>query len=360
MALATRRDGTVSRIAAPAVIVAGATDREASHYESLLLQGFKDFSGTVLSGGTAQGISGAVGTLGALGVHGAGDHDGPAWRTTVGYLPARIPDDGTATRDLRFSEIRTSAGDGFGPAEPLQMWTDIVASGVDPADVKVLAIGGGDLTTFELALALALGAQVGVISGSGGAADASLADVEWTSPAPGRHVALPDDPSIVRAFVGSGAPVLDGELRERIARTVHDAYREHVEERERAVMLAERDFDRLPEALRSLNLRQADHIVGKLREIRCRVVHAPTRATFSFDAHEVETLAEMEHGRWCAEKLADGYRFGERRDDEAKTHPDLVSWRDLSESSRAVCRAAVRAMPVQLADVGLAIERVVE
>ena len=80
------------------------------------------------------GISGAVG---AVGTH---DEDFGARITTVGYLPTQLPEDGSAQRDERYAEIRTSGGDGFGPAEPLQMWVDLVASGIRPEDVKVLAV----------------------------------------------------------------------------------------------------------------------------------------------------------------------------------------------------------------------------
>lgn len=44
-----------------------------------------------------------------------------------------------------------------------------------------------------------------------------------------------------------------------------------------------------------------------------------------------EKLAENTHDNWAILRLKQGWTWGGRRDDDAKKHPDLVSYSDLSE-----------------------------
>lgn len=45
---------------------------------------------------------------------------------------------------------------------------------------------------------------------------------------------------------------------------------------------------------------------------------------------DLELLEAMEHERWRAERVLSGWKYGPRRSDQAKIHPDLVEWADLS------------------------------
>ena len=47
-----------------------------------------------------------------------------------------------------------------------------------------------------------------------------------------------------------------------------------------------------------------------------------------------ERLAENAHDVWAAQRLAQGWTYGPRRDDAAKQHPDLVPYGDLPESEK--------------------------
>jgi len=58
--------------------------------------------------------------------------------------------------------------------------------------------------------------------------------------------------------------------------------------------------------------------------------------------------ASGQHDSWLQHKLADGWVFGEVKDEVAKTHPCIVPYRELSEHQQAkdllfqaVCRALV-------------------
>lgn len=51
-------------------------------------------------------------------------------------------------------------------------------------------------------------------------------------------------------------------------------------------------------------------------------------------AELTEKLAESTHDHWAAQRMADGWSWGETRDDEAKKHPCLIPYKDLPESEK--------------------------
>jgi class 3 adenylate cyclase len=165
-----RGDGSLP---APVWILAGssgggAVDRLAG-YEATLVTAFEGLTGTIVSGGTAQG----VGSL-------AGDVSGavPGIRA-IGYVPSRLPRG--VELDRRYDEIRRTEGERFSPLEPLRYWSDILASGAAPAEVRMLGLRGGAIARLEYELALALGARVGLLSGGGGSSLDLLRDPTWAT-----------------------------------------------------------------------------------------------------------------------------------------------------------------------------------
>ena len=47
-----------------------------------------------------------------------------------------------------------------------------------------------------------------------------------------------------------------------------------------------------------------------------------------------EFLAENVHEVWSAQRLAEGWRYGEKRDDEARLHPGLVPYSELDDKEK--------------------------
>jgi len=362
LALASRFDDDAARarvrdlatpgappLAGPVVIVAGGTDPRVEErmaaYRDLMRAALADVSGTVVSGGTAQGICGIVADVG---------RERGASLRIVGYLPAVLP--GDATLDPGYTEIRRTGGDAFSPAEPLQNWTDLLASGVAPSSVRVLGVGGGRIAAAEYRMALALGATVGLVEDSGREAGRLLAEESR----PGRGpVRLPADGETLRAFLAPPSGALGEEERVRVARGVHEAYRQERRRSQITVDPALAAWEDLPADLQASNLAQADAIGAKAARVGCVVVPAGTPgepATFTDD--EVEALAQAEHGRFVAERLVGGWRPGEVKDVAARTSPYLVPWAALAEDIRDRDREAVRAIPGLLAQVGLGLRRV--
>jgi len=47
-----------------------------------------------------------------------------------------------------------------------------------------------------------------------------------------------------------------------------------------------------------------------------------------------EKLAESTHDQWALQRMKDGWTWGEKRDDDKKTHPSLAPYGELSESEK--------------------------
>ncbi|PTL82419.1 NAD-binding protein [Vitiosangium sp. GDMCC 1.1324] len=153
-----------------------------------------------------------------------------------------------------------------------------------------------------------------------------------------------------------------GESLDQLARKAHEDYlrRKLAQGEAMGSRPSLRPWHELDEFFRESNRQQADHIPVKLRAIGCRTEpSSPEAGTggFTFTPDEVEMLARMEHDRWCARHLLDGWRRGDTRDEVARTHPCIIPWEKLSESYRDNDRAAVRQIPELLALAGQRIIR---
>jgi hypothetical protein len=70
---------------------------------------------------------------------------------------------------------------------------------------------------------------------------------------------------------------------------------------------------------------------------------------------KVEAMAELEHGRFCSERLAGGWRWGPKKDLDRKLNSTIVPWTKLSDDIREYDFDAVRNFPKWLAAAGLKI-----
>jgi hypothetical protein len=141
--------------------------------------------------------------------------------------------------------------------------------------------------------------------------------------------------------------VLFAAAREAIAETIHEKYRgDHAADKSPGSPALVPWFE-LPESYKRSNRAQADDLIHKLERIDCgyRPVTKATKEPLKFSSKEVELLAELEHERWMKEKLNDGYSYSPQRDEDRRTHPDLVPWDVLPEKSRQYDRDTVAAIP---------------
>lgn len=74
----------------------------------------------------------------------------------------------------------------------------------------------------------------------------------------------------------------------------------------------------------------------------------------TLEAH-METLAAAEHDGWMAHRAANGWTYGEKRDDAAKRHPSMIPYTDLPETEKEKDRSNIRHYPEFAARAGLCI-----
>jgi voltage-gated potassium channel Kch len=120
------------------------------------------------------------------------------------------------------------------------------------------------------------------------------------------------------------------------------------------------DWDDLDQAAKERNRHQAAHVGTKLDSVGCEI--EPWTDWDSepvvFSKEEVESLAEMEHERWCAERRAEGWSYAAQRDDARHHSPYLLPWAELPESVKDWNRATARGLPDFVARAGFAVVRI--
>ncbi len=359
----------------PVVIVAGGCEayhqKAMKDYGPLLARAFADYRGLVISGGTREGISGVVGAL-------AEQSGGRI--CAVGYLPQRMPTDNTATEDNRYRIRRTGGDRGFSARQPIQNWLDLLAAGIHPSQVRLLGINGGNIAGLEYRIAVALGATVGVIEGSGREAERVLNDWPARPPAPdddrgirgesdsggqtavspGRLIPLPPDPTTLRAFLHMGDGkhgALSAQAVEDAARLVHKDFLE--QQRYSHPDPVMQPWPKLRGDLRSSNKSQIKYLVSILRACGFDVqAFSGTPNDPKFTDDESKKMGEMEHGRWNIERLQSGWRYAKRKDSQKRLSPYLVSWKKLHPDTRKWDFLNVRLWPEILAEVGYEIVRI--
>lgn len=320
---------------------------------AFLREALADFSGTVISGGTTVGVPGCVGE--------AAKHLADANSKHFhlrGYIPKALPED--AEKDKRYDKIIVSGADKFSPAQVLQGWQDVLAAGIKPKDVLLLGFGGGKLAALEYRLALALGATVGVVSGTGGAVEELLKDSLWAAIPELPLFPLPPDAKTLRAFVVPDGCKFDPGVLDEMAQEFHARYRADNLRKIKPDNL--KLWKDLPPTYQNANREQAAYAIRILEAGGFGVREAKGEpAIFSgFTDKEIELMAELEHGRWNIERLHDGWRYGRTKDEDRKLNPCLVGWQDLPDGENGVKkydRNAVCAFPEILAKAGLEVFR---
>src|SRR5207249_3420076 len=103
--------------------------------------------------------------------------------------------------------------------------------------------------------------------------------------------------------------VLFGSARELLGKAIHDQYLEDQKATKPPEDPSMQPWARLREDLKESNRRQADQIPEKLRRIGCGYAPVAGRkpTPVDFTAPEIETLAEMEHDRFVAERRLEGW-----------------------------------------------------
>ncbi|MCU0857459.1 MAG: hypothetical protein MUC65_03535 [Pontiellaceae bacterium] len=336
---------------APVMIAAGGAASLGSDGKTtadvLLEHGLRNFKGTVISGGTTVGIPGCVGAIAKkLG------KKNRQFRL-LGYAPKALPAD--APHDRRYDEIIHVGESKFSAVQILRNWADIFAADIDPKSVYLVGIGGGPVSAIEYRIALAMGASVGIVSGTGGSADELCSDALWAGQK--NLFPLPCDPQTVRAFLIPPSEMLSKNELLDMAQEFHLRY---VADSTSKLPANMKPWPKLAETYKTANLEQARYSVDILKSVGFgvrRVTGTPVIFT-DFSDKELALMAEMEHGRWNVERLHDGWRYSKDRNDDLRLHNNLVPWIDHAlDDVRYYDLNSVKKFPEILAKAGLEVYR---
>jgi serine phosphatase RsbU (regulator of sigma subunit) len=163
---------------------------------------------------------------------------------------------------------------------------------------------------------------------------------------------------------------IDGKVVKKIAKAIHSRYLHEIKKQKKGNKKALttlgffnpgnsgssylQDFDDLTEEIRLSNLDNAYHIPTKLLSVGYKIRHAEKGfrpAAIHFNDEEIETMARVEHIRWCWDKILNGWLYGKTKDSINKTHPSIIPYDDLSESEKEKDRELVRLIPALLKDI---------
>jgi hypothetical protein len=148
------------------------------------------------------------------------------------------------------------------------------------------------------------------------------------------------------------ADLLGDSLNEALAKAIHNDFREKrlKEGRTDSSVLP---WEQLDDAFKDSNRQQADHVAIKLQGMGCvkAELDDPRPAVDRFEPGEVELLAEMEHTRWCAERLLADWVLGPS-DKPRRISPYIVPWAALPPEIQEYDRETVRLIPAFMGQIG--------
>lgn len=116
-------------------------------------------------------------------------------------------------------------------------------------------------------------------------------------------------------------------------------------------------WEQLPIDVQNANLNQADRVFLLLNSIGCTFAYTQCsdEEIVTFTEDEIETMAKLEHLLWSKEKTENGWKYGDIRDPQLKTHPVLLSWEKLPDYEKEKNRKTVIELPSLLAKIGFQI-----
>ncbi|KAI6086643.1 hypothetical protein F4821DRAFT_278357 [Hypoxylon rubiginosum] len=232
---------------------------------------------------------------------------------------------------------------------PLEMWEGIRDKRTSPKHVKLLGFGGNEQSGEEYQMALALGAWVGLVRGTGGQADEVLADKDWNQT---EHLlSLPQGAETIQAFIipDSSESSIPKEGIQKIAEAIHENYRSQRFTTSDSSLLP---WEKLSESMKRSSLNEAKSLASRFETLGYHIQEKSNTTQKSLPEDHRVSFAKMRHGRWNIERLKDGWTLGPKNEAEKKS-PYLLSWDDLDEEVRKWNCDFAKDIPEILAGVNL-------
>ena len=325
------RTSTKINLEKPVLIIPGGTakevQKEVARYDSYISTALQGYTGTLISGGTKSGVCGMIGDVVKTYNEGKIADIRPYGYTCKNTDPYAVHE--------AYTLVESPDG-GYSPGQAVQYWIDILASGIDPKDVKLVGINGGEISAIEYRMALALGVKVFIFGSSGHSASEIIRDGRFNNNE--NLINVPNDQYSLRSLLVDRKSSLTKERLEEAAKQIHLNYMESVKPTNPSLM----PWDKLDESLKHSNRDQAAFCEEILNSCDYEVRAVQNSATMpDFTQEEVERMAEIEHGRWNAERLLSGWRYGKEKDILKKISPWLIGWSEMPEEIKQYDRDAI-------------------
>lgn len=334
------------------IIIAGISQKpnnaEFAEYKIYLSEVLRDFSGSVISSGAITGLYGLLGN-----VIGEKKESGTKIFRAIGYLPNAKEVNGNFDCNIR------TKSENYSILEPLSYWVDILLSNTNPNNVIVVGINGDEISSLEYKMALAFGAKVCLAGKTGGAAQTVVFDQNWKNLS--NLYNIPNDPCTLWAIANfNKRGTLNSEEINQLAPKMHEFYRakrlsgfnseKETDINKYRVMM---EWDKLSPALQKSNIRQVafmEHIFNRGGFV-FRKSDNLQKLVVNEQIVTLDLMAQLEHGRWNAERLMDGWRFGQK-DVLNKRTPYLVAWNDLDYETKSYDYDPIKNFPEILLQIG--------
>ncbi len=153
--------------------------------------------------------------------------------------------------------------------------------------------------------------------------------------------------------------VLFGDSLDTIAKASHQLYLDsRKQEPDFGQQNADLTWDQLSQEYRDSNRKLADHMAVKARSIGCEIVSSTDpRSAATLSKAEIESLSQLEHRRWNAERSLAGWNYSPVKNAGTRQTPYLTDWKNLDEGIKDYDRDTVRNIPNVLGLVDLKIAR---
>lgn len=166
---------------------------------------------------------------------------------------------------------------------------------------------------------------------------------KWYSPKNLQNIHLHKFNIIEESFTKES---LISEKLDQLAKIIHADYLSKVEKLN-PEKVSHQPWDLLPLDFKNQNREQGDHIFVKLRILENG--NNLEEAFNNIKPEQIELLSELEHNRWWAHMVLNGWTYDKVRDDEKKKHTDLLPYIELPEETKEYDRNTVKNIPKLIA-----------
>jgi len=149
-----------------------------------------------------------------------------------------------------------------------------------------------------------------------------------------------------------------GGIHELLAIQLRENYLRNLDTSEAHQQLAE-PWEEVPVEEKDANRQQANRICQLLnaRGYDINPLQDWDAGDFQFPAEDIDQMAQIEHRLWCEWKQHSGWQFGEQRNNQLKTNPDIAPWEELPEREKLKNQNFIQQLPALLANMGFQIDR---